>query len=39
MVGVYWSDNHAGNGREVHLPGVPNVKVEGYCAETREVFE
>jgi hypothetical protein len=30
---------HAGNGREVHFNGVPNVKVDGYCAETREVFE
>jgi hypothetical protein len=30
---------HAGNGREVHLPVVPNVKADGYCAETREVFE
>jgi len=24
---------------EVHLPGLPNVKVNWYCAETREVFE
>jgi len=31
--------NHAGNGSEVHLPGLPSVKVDGYCAETREVFE
>jgi len=30
---------HAGNGREVHLPGVPNVKVDGYCLETNEVFK
>ena len=30
---------HAGNGREVHLPGLPNVKIDGNCAETREVFE
>jgi len=30
---------HAGNGREMHLPGVPNVKVDGYCQETDEVFE
>jgi hypothetical protein len=29
---------HAGNGREMHLPGVLNVKVDGYCQET-EVFE
>ena len=30
---------HAGNGREVHLPGISSVKVDGYCAETREIFE
>jgi G:T-mismatch repair DNA endonuclease (very short patch repair protein) len=30
---------HAGNGREVHLPRVPNVKVDGYCEEMIEVFE
>ena len=30
---------HAGNGREVHLPGVPNVKVVGHSAGTRDVFE
>jgi hypothetical protein len=30
---------HAGNGREVHLAGVPNVKVGGYCKDTNEVFE
>jgi len=30
---------HAGNGREVHLPGVRNVKVDGYCEVTKEVFE
>ena len=30
---------HAGNGTEVHLPCVPNVKVDGYCSVTREVFE
>jgi len=29
----------AGNGREVHLVGVPNVKVDGYSRETNEVFE
>jgi hypothetical protein len=28
---------HAGNGREVHLAGVPNVKVDGYCRETNKV--
>lgn len=33
------SITHSGNGRELHLPGLPNVKVDGYCAETREVFE
>jgi G:T-mismatch repair DNA endonuclease (very short patch repair protein) len=30
---------HAGNGRETSLPGVPNVNVDGYCEETKEVFE
>jgi len=30
---------HAGNGREVHLALVPNVEVDGYCAQTNEVFE
>jgi G:T-mismatch repair DNA endonuclease (very short patch repair protein) len=30
---------HAANGREVHLGGVPNVKVDGYCQYTNEVFE
>jgi G:T-mismatch repair DNA endonuclease (very short patch repair protein) len=30
---------HAGNGREKHLPGVPNIKVDGYCQETKEVFQ
>ena len=30
---------HAGNGQEIHLSGVQNVKVEGYCAEKKEVFE
>ena len=30
---------HAGNGREVHLDGVSNVKVDGYCRETNELFE
>ena len=29
----------AGNGMEFHLPRVNNVEVDGYCAETREVFE
>jgi len=31
--------SHAGNEREVLLAGAPNVKVEGYCEETNEVFE
>jgi hypothetical protein len=30
---------HAGTGREVHLAGVLNVKVDGYCPDTNEVFE
>jgi hypothetical protein len=30
---------HAGNGREVRLDRVPNLKVDGYFAETGEVFE
>jgi len=30
---------HAGNGRKVHLAGVPNVKVDGYWEEMNEVFE
>jgi hypothetical protein len=30
---------HAGNGREVHLARVPNMKVDGYCSETNEIFE
>ena len=29
---------HAGNGREVHLARVPNVKVDGYCKELNKVF-
>ena len=39
---IGWTRNnvtHAGNRREVHLPVVPNVKVDRYCAETYEVFE
>jgi len=31
--------SHAGNWREVRLAGVPNVKFDGYCEETNEVFE
>ena len=30
---------HAGNGREVHLPGVRDLKLDGYSPKTREVFE
>ena len=30
--------SHAGNGREVRWAEVPNVKVDGYCEETNEVF-
>ena len=30
---------HACNGREVYLAGVRNVKVDGYCEDTNEVFE
>ena len=30
---------HAGNGNEVHLAGVPNVKFNGYDPKTKEVFE
>jgi len=30
---------HAGNGREVHLPGLPNVKVDGYSLKTQEVLD
>ena len=29
---------HAGNGRNVHLTGLPNLKVDGYCEGTNEVF-
>ena len=29
---------HAGKGRVVHLPGLPNVKVDGYSPKTREVL-
>jgi hypothetical protein len=31
--------SHAGNGREVSLDGLKNLKVDGYCAKTKEVFE
>jgi hypothetical protein len=38
---IGWTRNvtHAGNGREVHLPRVQDLNVEGYCSETNEVFE
>ena len=43
MAGLHRSDTnivtHAGNGREVHLAVVPNVKVVGCSQETNEVFE
>ena len=29
---------HAGNEKQVLLPGVPNVNVDGYCAETNGVL-
>jgi G:T-mismatch repair DNA endonuclease (very short patch repair protein) len=29
---------HAGNGREYRLPELPNLKVDGFCEETKEVF-
>jgi len=31
--------SNAGNGRGVPLAGVPNVKFDGYCEQTNEVFE
>ena len=41
MAGVNRKDKehitHAGNGRAFHLPGVQNVKFDGYCAQTIEV--
>ena len=30
---------HAGNGREVHLLGVPYVKFDGYFPKSKEVFD
>ena len=30
---------HARNGREYRLPEPPHFSVDGYCAETRTVFE
>ena len=30
---------HARNGREYMLPELPNFSVDGYCAETRTVYE
>ena len=29
----------AGKVRELHMPRIPNAKVDVYCAETNEVFE
>jgi G:T-mismatch repair DNA endonuclease (very short patch repair protein) len=43
MAGVYCSNKddiiYAVNGREVHLPGVPNRKADVYSTKTKEVFE
>jgi hypothetical protein len=43
MVGVHGRTRnnvtHSDNGRQVHLRGLQNWKVDGYCAETNEVFE
>jgi hypothetical protein len=47
IVGLQWlayigrSKNiiNAGNGRDVHLTGVPNVKFDGYCQDTNEILE
>jgi len=39
MAGVHWlqrNDTLAGKERKVLLAGVPNVKVNGYCAENNE---
>ncbi|GFG31346.1 hypothetical protein Cfor_03980 [Coptotermes formosanus] len=33
------SIQHGRNGRESRLPAVPHLKVDGYCAETRTVYE
>ena len=30
---------HTGNGRQVHLPRLPNAKVDGYSPKTQEVFD
>ena len=30
---------HATNGREYRLPELPRFSVDGYCAETRTVYE
>jgi len=30
---------HARNGHEYRLPALPHFSVDGYCAETRTVFE
>ena len=43
MTGVHWSEEKQSYScrkwGEIHLPRVLNVKVEGYCEETNEVFE
>jgi G:T-mismatch repair DNA endonuclease (very short patch repair protein) len=30
---------HGGNGREYRLPDIPNLSVDGFCAESRTVYE
>jgi len=30
--------SHVGNGRDVRLAKIPNVKIDGYCKERNEVF-
>jgi hypothetical protein len=30
---------HARNGREYRIPELPNFSVDGYCAETKTVYE
>ena len=34
-----WKILHARNGREYRLPELPHFSVDGYCAETRTVYE
>jgi hypothetical protein len=38
-MGLSRNNTNIGNGREVHLDGVTNLKFEGYCNETDEGFE